>query len=228
MPVGILIDTCASVYRQEQVINQWVQALLRRMRQNSDAGRMIHLLAVHYNNSVHPVAEFLPLEQIGERDLDIGDTFGTTDIGGALLYVLHRIREQTAQWIDKGAEVLCPVVIAVCGEYPAPAFDASEDELQLFWGRYRLAAKQLRKLSAEQQVIFAAALVNDGISFDVSDRCYRIMQHLTQNGARLFCIGPVGIVDMPLDEMLTLAQRTPCPVAGDAPWAAALEQVLGL
>lgn len=228
LPVGILIDTCASVYGQEQMINRWIKTLLQQMCQDSHAGQMIRLLAVHYNHSIHPVAEFLPLEQIKDQDLVIGDAFGTTDIGGALLYVLRRIREQTIQWADRGAKVFCPVVIAVCSEYPAPAFDASERDLQLFWGRYRLATKQLRKLDAKQQVLFAVALINDGIPIGASDRCCRIMQYLTQGGTQLFRIGSVGESDIPLGKMLFLAQASPCSAPRSTPWETALEQVLGL
>lgn len=228
MPVGILIDTCASVYGQEQVVNQWVQTLLRQMRQHSDTDRRIRVLAVHYNHSVHPVAEFLPLDQIGELDLNICDTCGTTDIGGALLYVLRRIREQTSRWSDGGAVVLCPVVIAVCGEYPTPAFDASGDELQLFWGRYHLAASQLRILSEKQRILFAAALVNKEIPFGASDRCCRFLRQMTQDGARLLRVGPADTSEILLGEMLRLAWETPCPSMEQAPWTEALEQILNL
>lgn len=159
LPVGILLDTSVSIRSIQDVVNRCVCDLKQQMQKELMLRGIVELCVVHYSSGYKRVLDFTPLEQVQEEELCIRECSGITDTGKALRYILRHIRDQIADWKQKGEKVYPAVVFLLSDGMQDPGFDADADTVQIFERNYQAASEQVRMMEAGKKLILVTGWI---------------------------------------------------------------------
>lgn len=188
LPVAIVIDTSASTKDIRELMNQCARKLVNSLKHELAFQKVVELLVVFYNSDYTNVVDFIPLESVREKDLDIAESKGFTETGRALLYSLQRLDEKKMEWKQKGEKYYQPLLFLLTDGYPDAGIGAPKSVVERVEETYALAARQIIEKEKNEKIIFIAA----GIQQENGDSAnMEKLKELSGHPERILCVKEV-------------------------------------
>lgn len=158
IPLVILEDAGKSHrdYDFRTMVDHNVARLVRNIK-NSEHGRQVRLLNIHYNEETSVKSRFAPLESIRSGELNLTDWKDTAQTGKAMLFAMDEMQRQREAWKAENTDFTRAVFLLLTDDRVT---DWPLEQRAVIEENYQKAARRVRALEAEGQHTIAGCALN--------------------------------------------------------------------